>query len=80
MELIRELDEEILQHLPNLNKRQKEAILKVVKTFTSGRQDWWDEITSEQKEAIDRSLEEMKEGKLTPHDKVMGEYKRWMKQ
>ncbi|MCW3108017.1 MAG: hypothetical protein JWQ09_2523, partial [Segetibacter sp.] len=32
-----------------------------------------------QKEAIDRSLAEMNEGKLTPHDEVMEKYKKWMK-
>ena len=80
METIRVLDEEIIQHLPQLNERQKKAVLTVVKTFAVEQKDWWDEISDEQKAAIDRSLVEMNEGKLTPHDDVMVKYQKWMKQ
>ena len=80
MEAMRELDEEIIQRLPQLNEKQKEAVLSVVKNFATGQQDWWDEISDEQKDAIDKALEEMNEGKLTPHDEVMAKSKKWMKQ
>ena len=79
MEAIRELDEEIIQRLPQLNEKQKEEVLNVVKNFANGQQDWWDEISDEQKNAIDRALEEMNEGRLTPNDEVMTKYKKWMK-
>jgi len=41
--------------------------------------DWWNEISEEQKKAIDKTLAEMKAGKLTPHDEVMKKYKKWLK-
>ena len=73
------LDEEIAQYLPQLNMKQKRTVLTVVKTFRDDQQDWWNEISEEQQIAIDKSLGEMKAGKLTPHDEVMKKYKRWLK-
>ncbi len=73
------LDKEINQYLPMLNVKQKKTVLTVVKTFTEGRQDWWDEISKEQQNAIDKALAEMKAGNLSPHDEVMKKYKKWLK-
>lgn len=65
------LDNEIAQYLPRLNMKQKKTVLTVVKTFMEDKKDWWDEISEEQQKAIDKSLAEMKNGNLTPHDEVM---------
>jgi len=73
------LDKEISYYLPRLNVKQKKTILTVVKTFMEEKRDWWDEISGEQQKAIDKSLAEMKAGKLTPHDEVMKKYKKWLK-
>jgi len=50
-----------------------------VKTFAAEQQDWCDEIGKEQQDAIDKSLTEMKAGKLTPQDTVIKKYKKWLK-
>lgn len=68
------LDKEIADCLPRLNIKQKQTVLNVVKTFIDDQQDWWDEISEEQQEAIDKSLAEMNAGKLTPHNEVMKKY------
>ena len=73
------LDKEIAQLLPQLNVKQKKTVLTVVKTFMEEQKDWWDEIGEEQQKAIDKSLAEMKAGKLTPHNEVMKKYKKWLK-
>lgn len=73
------VDKEIVQYLPRLNMKQKRTVLTVVKTFMEDQQDWWDEISEEQQKAIDKSLAEMKSGKLTPHNDVMKKYKKWLK-
>ncbi|MDR0793690.1 MAG: hypothetical protein LBE82_10310 [Chitinophagaceae bacterium] len=69
------LDKKITQSLARLNTRQKKTVFAVVKTFVEEQADWWDEISEEQQRAIDKSLAEMKAGKLTPHDEVMKKYK-----
>ncbi len=79
MAAAKSLDNEIVQSLTFLNTRQKRTVLTVVKTFMEEQSDWWDEISEEQQKSIDRSLAEMKAGKLTPHDEAMKKYKRWLK-
>ncbi len=73
------LVQEITYYLGQLNAEQQKAVLTVVKTFVAEQGDWWDEISQEQQKAIDKALQEMKVGKLTPHDEVMKKYKKWMK-
>lgn len=70
------LDKEIFDYIPRLNTKQKQTVLKVVKTFMEDKKDWWDEISEEQQNAIDKSLAEMKTGKLTRHDEVMKKYRK----
>ncbi len=70
------LDKEIFDCIPRLNIKQKQTVLKVVKTFMEDQQDWWDEIGEDQQRAIDKSLAEMRSGKLTPHDEVMKKYRK----
>ena len=79
MGAVKIIDQQIAQYLPHLNAQQKQVVLSVVKTFAADQQDWWDEIGLEQQHAIDKSLAEMKAGKLTPHDEVMKKYKKWQK-
>lgn len=79
MGVAKPIEQEITQYLPYLNVKQKQAVLSVVKTFAAEQQDWWDEISEEQQQAINKSLAEMKAGKLTPHDEVMKKYKKWLK-
>ena len=79
MGAVKLIDQQITQYLSHLNVKQKQAVLSVVKTFAAEQQDWWDEISEEQQQAIDKSLAEMKAGKLTPHDEVMKKYKKWLK-
>jgi len=64
MGAVKIIDQEIVQYLPHLNSQQKKAVLSLVKAFAAEQKDWWDEISKEQRQAIDKSLEEMKPGKL----------------
>lgn len=70
------LDNEIVQFLPQLNTKQKRTVLTVVKTLVEQQNDWWDELSMEQQKAINASLNEMKQGKTTPHQKIMQQYKK----
>lgn len=79
MGAVKLIDQEILQYLPHLSDRQKQAVLNVVKTFASEQQGWWEQIGQQQQQATDKSLAEMQAGKLTLQDEVMKKYFRWTK-
>lgn len=76
MSAAKSIEKEIVDCLPSLNDKQKKTVLSVVKTFMNEQTDWWDEISSEQQKKIDKSLMEMKAGKLTPHSEVMKKYRK----
>lgn len=69
------IDEKIFDYLPQLNLKHKRTILKVVEAFAEEQKDWWDEISLDQQKAIDKSLAEIKTGKLRLHKEVMNKYK-----
>jgi predicted transcriptional regulator len=75
----KKLDDEIVYGLMKLSVKQKKTVLTVVKTFINEQQDWWDELGEEQQKAIDKSLLEVKNGKLTTHNEVMKRYSKWLK-
>jgi predicted transcriptional regulator len=75
MSIAKSIEQEIVQNLPQLNKKEQQTILTMVKTLVAQKNDWWDEISDAQQNVIDKALLEMKDGKVTTHQKVMQQYK-----
>ncbi len=63
-----ELVQLILNTSKPLTLRKVEEVLKNEKDF-----DWWDEISEEERQSIEKGLAEADEGKLIPHAEVMKE-------
>jgi hypothetical protein len=40
--------------------------------------DWWDEITDDEKNAIDKGLDDIKAGRVKPHQHVRKVYEKWL--
>jgi predicted transcriptional regulator len=40
--------------------------------------DWWETISEAEKKSIDRGLNDIEKGKLTPHAKVRKNYEKWL--
>ena len=40
--------------------------------------DWWEEITEEEKSAIDKGLEDIKASRVTPHSEAKKLYEKWL--
>jgi hypothetical protein len=41
--------------------------------------DWWDEISIDQKRAIDKGISQLDKGQGVPHKEVMKKYSKWLK-
>lgn len=41
------------------------------------KKDWWDDLSVDAKASINRGLQDIKEGRVKPHDEVMKKYKKW---
>ncbi|MFZ6014034.1 MAG: hypothetical protein ACOYXT_27080 [Bacteroidota bacterium] len=42
------------------------------------KRDWWDQISAEEKNAIDKGLADIKAGRLKPHKAVRKIYEKWL--
>lgn len=40
--------------------------------------DWWDEITDEERAAVDKGLADIKAGRIRPHREAKKLYERWL--
>jgi predicted transcriptional regulator len=40
--------------------------------------DWWDDLSEEARKSIQRGLDDIKKGKVTPHNDLMKKYKKWL--
>ncbi len=59
-----------------LNTEMQDVLKKVEDVLKKGQAaDWWDEISEEEKQAIEKGLAEAERGELISHENVMREVK-----
>jgi len=52
---------------------EKPSILKKVEDVLKKKNDWWDEISDDERKSIEQGLAEADRGELIPHEQVMKE-------
>jgi len=65
---------ELIEWLKNLDDDDIISYLKIVKNSKESNSDWWDDLTDDQKQAIQRGLNDIDNGRITPHDEVKKKY------
>lgn len=65
---------ELIEWLKNLDDEDTINYLKIVKKSREKRSDWWDDLTADQKLAIQKGLKDIEEGRVTPHEDVKKKY------
>ena len=65
---------ELIEWLAKLDDEETINYLKIVKDSKSSQNDWWDELTNDQKQGIQRGLKDIDEGRVTPHEDVKKKY------
>ena len=65
---------ELIEWLTKLNDADTLDFLKIVKESQKENQDWWLDLTTEQKKGIDRGLRDISLGKVTPHSEIVDRY------
>ncbi|MEQ8358741.1 MAG: hypothetical protein RH860_04580 [Cytophagales bacterium] len=69
-----ELKSELLEWLSSLEDMDTLQYLKMIMESGVDDNDWWDDLTDEQKEGIERGLKDIEEGRLTSHEEVKKKY------
>ena len=65
---------ELIEWLAKLNDIETLNYLKVVKDSRSGDQDWWSDLTEQQRDGIQRGLKDIDEGRVVSHTDVKKRY------
>ena len=65
---------ELIEWLTKLDDDETIDYLKLVKDSKVSHDDWWYDLTDEQKAGVERGLRDVDAGRLTPHKKVKLKY------
>ena len=66
----------IIQWLTSLN--DVSMIDKILELKQKETKDWWNEISDEEKESIEKGLSDAESGKLNPHSEIRKKYEKWL--
>jgi hypothetical protein len=65
---------ELIEWLTRLEDEETIRYLKIVKDSNSRLNDWWDDLTDEQKTGIEKGLQDIDEGRTVPHHEIKKRY------
>lgn len=68
---------EIIKWLTTLKDNTALERIKMLKE-SSNTKDWWDEITNEEKSAIEKGIADIKAGRVKPHKEAKKLYEKWL--
>lgn len=66
----------LIQWLTSLNDAS--LIDKILELKQKETKDWWNEISDEEKESIEKGLSDAESGKLKPHSEIRKKYEKWL--
>jgi hypothetical protein len=56
-----------------------DLIKNIIDIPHTSKSDWWNQITQEEKESINRGLNDLEQGKVYSHDQIRKKYEKWLK-
>lgn len=65
---------ELIEWLTKLEDDDTIEYLKLVKDSSFSEEDWWHNLTMEQKQGIERGLRDIDEGRVTLHEEIKKKY------
>ncbi len=65
---------ELIEWLTKLDDYETIQYLKIVKDSKDKHSDWWDDLTDEQKEGVQRGLNDIDKGNVISHEEVKSKY------
>ena len=66
---------EKLELIKQLAETENPSIIKdIKKIFQREKKDWWDELSSEQKEAIEEGIKDADEGRVVSYEYVLNKF------
>lgn len=68
------------KQVKNLVENADEKTLRIIyNLFEIKNEDWWNEISKEQRSAIKEAIKEADSGKVIPHSVMQKNYRKWLR-
>jgi hypothetical protein len=64
---------ELIEWLTKLDNNDTIEYLKIIKD-TDSSDDWWNELSTEQRKGIERGLKDIDDGRVVPHEEIRLKY------
>ena len=64
---------ELIEWLTKLDNNDTFEYLKIIKD-TDSSDDWWNELSTEQRKGIERGLKDIDDGRVVPHEEIRLKY------
>lgn len=77
MSELQELRKQVKRIVDTASEKELEMVFHLLDA--SKGKDWWDEISNDQKKAIDKGIMQLDKGLGVPHEEVMRKYAKWLK-
>lgn len=64
-----------------ISSLEDEEVIETIKDFKESyfsKRDWWNEISEEEKNSIDRGLKDAEEGRVISYEQFKNKYKKWI--
>ena len=71
------LRKQVKKMVEKASEKELEIVYHLFEATTAT--DWWDEISTEQKKAIDKGIAQLENDEGVPHPEVMKKYSKWLK-
>ena len=65
---------ELIEWLAKLEDNETIKYLKIVKDSKINKNEWWNDLTEEQKRGIQKGLKDIEEGRVFSHEEVSRKY------
>ena len=69
---------DIIQWITGLDDQSILLELKKIMEQSTKKIDWWDTLSIEERQSIERGLEDSKNGRTMPHSEVRKKYEKWL--
>jgi hypothetical protein len=56
-----------------------DLIKNIIDIPGSSKSEWWNQITQNEKDSINRGLNDLQDGKIYSHDEIRKKYEKWLK-
>ena len=78
MDEVTEMKNLAKKYLDNADEKTIKMVFAMLEV--DAEKDWWDDISDEAKKSVERGLQDIENGRVTPHEEVMKRYKKWLSQ